>query len=222
MKTQIISILLLAVFLVSCKTYVAKRMTSYDYIQLIKENGLLVRLESAEKKVRYLDKNNNSKGVEAERKKVDKENQKLMKTFKDHFDFCDVFFFHPNDAHELKAGKFNKVKLYTSDAEEIKDNSFLREGYLVSSFGTAHGDQYIYDDGEKRVSLGGTGGASALVVMDKDYIQLSNPFPYRALLSNGKNKKREAVKMLNQEFKNYYYKYEKKKFKMDSRVNLDQ
>lgn len=207
--------------LVSCKDYRIRRNNSFDHIEFLKENILLVRLKSADNKIKLLKSNQNQARVNEEIQKIKIENSEIMKAFENHFDFCKVYFFLPKEARSLRKGNFDKVTLFNSKNTAVSDKSILRNGFLVSAFGAAYADEFIYEDRGYRGSAGGTNSFPALVIMDQDYIRLKRPFPSRIPLNSVNRKKSEAVKELNKELYNFYHKSKIKKAKLARRKQRD-
>ena len=215
MKHIFLAILIISIGLISCKDYQARRTESFKKIEIVKKNVILFRLHSSENKIKYLEKKKDKVAVKKELNKVKAINDEIYLAFKNHFDFCDVYFFYPSEASNLKSGNYDEVALMDEDAKVVMDKEFLKNGYLVSTFGFAYGDEIIHETNSDRSRLGGTGGYPALVVMDQDYIQLGNPFPYRVLLNKTPDKRKDAIRNLNTSLRDYYYKYESKKAKMN-------
>lgn len=159
--------------LVSCKDYRIRRTNSFDHIEFLKENILLVRLKSADNKIKLLKSNQDQARVNEEIQRIKIENSEIMKAFDNHFDFCKVYFFHPKEARQLRKGNFNEVSLFNSKNIAISDKSILRSGYLVSVFGAAYADEFIYEDRpleERTVSL-------RWLLWTKTISGLKDPFP---------------------------------------------
>ena len=192
----------------SCKTYKAKRLDSVEQMDFLKKHVLLVRLNSHENKIKALREISEYGQAEVLREKDKEENQKTIDAFKNNFTFSKVYFFNPSDGHDLKYGKYDELHLFDADKNEITDKSFLSEGYLVATFGYVHQDPLVFEtDGDHKLPAGGTGSTEALVIMDKDYVQLSKPFPFRVITTSNSAYKNDAVAELDQNFKAFYQKH---------------
>ena len=213
LKTSLL-IMLPFILLSSCKSYKAVRKNSFEQIAMLQNNTLLVRLNSSQNKIKALKAVNEFGEAEETRRKEIEENEKTILAFKNNYNFSRVYFFDPIEAHKLKDKKFNQVELFDSNNEIVSDNAFLKDGYLVATFGNVYQDLFIYEGEENaRTPIGGTNGKSALVILDEDYIQLRKPFPFRVIITNNKEYKRDAVNKLNNQLHRFNNKYGQKKFK---------
>lgn len=121
---SVVIVLSVILFAVSCKDYRLRRNSSFSHIEQIKQNGLLVRLTSAEKKIESLKKVNEHEKASEAAAKVKTENAEIINTFKEHFDFSEVYFFYPEHARSLREGQFDKVELLNTQKEKVTDNFF--------------------------------------------------------------------------------------------------
>ena len=192
----------------SCKTYKAKRVDAVGQLEMVKENALLVRLNSHNNKVEALRKASEFEEAERLLQNDIEENQKTIEAFRENYTFSKVYFFQSSDGNKLKNGEYDQVTLFDTDNNEIHDKAFLKNGYLVATFSSVYQYQLVYEDGEQiRVPIAGIGGLPALVVLDKDYIQLSNPFPFRVPTMYNEDFKKGAVKELDLQFHQFYRKH---------------
>ena len=210
-----IIILALVLALTNCSSYRQRVNTSIDYIDSLKENVLLVRLKTKENKAAQLAKLEGRKYAAAERKEVAMTNLNIASLFREYYNFSDVYFFFSDDGTALKAGDIKQVTFYDAALEEV-DNALLKDkAYLVAEFGFAYESQLIYEDDEgNRRAAAGTNSTPALVVMDKDYIQLEKPFPSE--VSDLNPAKRDlVVRELNEALHTFYLQAQKKKLRRE-------
>ncbi len=196
--------LLLVFTLSNCKNQRAARSSMLSSVSDFSSNTvLIVRLNTAEQKIKTLIEANQPDMAAKVRKDMDAANEETMKAFKDHFHFCNVFFLDPADAKPLKEGNHSQVSLLDRNGNLVQDLSFLKNDYFVASFSYVYQDVFVKPDkGNSLQQVGGTSGLPALVIMDKDYIQLSKPFPY--YVRTAFDSKTKAVKKLDNKLKHHY------------------
>lgn len=209
---QSVCILLLLISFSNCNNYKAIRKTSFENIEMLKNNVLLVRLKSVATNIEALKKAGKNDRAEKVKQLNLEENQKTIAAFRDVYDFSKVYFFEASEATNLKQGKFDQVILLDENSNKVEDLTFLEEGYLVATFGKVYQDQFIYtDDNNVRHSVGGTSSLPALVVMDSEYVQLKKPFPSRVMTTFREAAIQEAVVALDRKLMQFYLKYQRKK-----------
>lgn len=170
----------------------AKRieMAEKQIVQL-KNGVLLVRLNFREKEIAYYEKFGNTKGAEKTRKKQLKRNLKIAESFQNEFSFCPVYFFSMADSRKLIDGKIDSVTFYNYDVKPTSDLNLDSTDYFIGEFGqTEQQDTTAYYKGstpntgsdsnpEGKTYYGGDKFVlSALVLRDKNFNQLRDPFPY--------------------------------------------
>ena len=205
-------VLLLIFILTNCSDYRQRINTSHNQIDTLKENILLVRLNTFDEKVKRLGQTKGKLVANKERAAIDARNDLILKSFENHFDFCSVYFFYSADGSDLKAGHLSAVTFYNSNWEEVNRKLIRDKTYLVGEFAQTYADQLIYEDeeGNRRVAAG-TNGLPALVVLDEDYIQLAKPFPSEIRLAFSDEEK--AVYELNKALHRFYGTAQKKKIR---------
>ena len=211
---QCCSLILLLASFSNCKNQKALRRTSFNEIQTLKNNALLVRLHTAEHIIAALEKRNLHEEAEAARERVKKGNIRTVNAFKNNYTFSKVYFFHSGESNKLKNKNFDEVVLVDADGNPVQDRSFLKAGYLVATFGVVYHDQLIYtDSSDVKHSVAGVQGTPGLVVMDRDYVQLNKPFPFKVASPFSTDFKEGAVSALNKRLNRYYGVFEKKRHK---------
>ena len=198
---KLLMLLFLVGLLGSCASRKLRVKNSIDQIDELKENVLLVRLKSTKST------------SEKKQAKLAAQNEHIMQSFKDHYDFSTLYFFYAFDSPQLKAGEWEKVNLFDREGRAINANQLANKAYLIAEFGYTYDDQMIYEDAEgNRRMAAGTNGKKALIVLDKDYIQLGKPFP-SIEHDYGPEARAQSVKNLNNTFHQYYLSAQRKKFK---------
>lgn len=167
----------------ACKNYKIQRNRSFSQIEILKNNVLLVRLNTAHSKIEYLKNAGKLDLAEKEEQRITEKNRKTMEAFRERYDFSKVYFFYTDAADALKHGRFDEVELFDAGMRPVSDRSFLKRGYLVAAFASVYQDQtFVEGTDNARYAVAGTSGLPALVVMDAEYIQLRKPFPYRIMI----------------------------------------
>ena len=211
---QVLLLLLLPLCFSNCKNQKALRRASFNEIQTLKNNALLVRLHTADHIIEALEKRNLHKEAEEARERVKKGNIRTVNAFKNNYTFSKVYFFQSGESNNLKNKNFDEVVLVDADGNTVQDRSFLKAGYLVATFGVVYHDQLFYtDSSDVKYSVAGVQGTPGLVVMDRDYIQLNKPFPFKVAVPFSTEFKEGAVSVLNKRLNRYYGVFERKRYK---------
>jgi len=142
MKTQRITNLFfyccLLLFLNGCSSYLSRRSTAFDQIKLLRENALLVRVKTADKKIEALQKTNRKKEAQQTVDEIEAQNEAIFKSFQNNFNFSKVYFFDGNDAKYLRKQKYDQITLYDMEKKPLSDNTFLSNGYLIAAVDNIH------------------------------------------------------------------------------------
>ena len=203
---------LLGACLPACKNYKIQRNRSFSQVEILKNNALLVRLNTSNSKIGLLKNAGKLAEAEKERQMTAEKNRKTMEAFRERYDFSKVYFFYTDAADALKHGRFDEVELFDAGMRPVSDRSFLKRGYLVAAFASVYQDQtYVEGTDNARYAVAGTSGLPALVVMDAEYIQLRTPFPYRVMIDPTSPYEGESVALLNSRLHKHYTRYERKK-----------
>jgi len=155
--------------------------------------------------------------VEEEQKQ---ENLEITSAFSSSFTFCPVFFFYSYCTSNIRDGEFPGC-LMDADLKELNEIPSNVENYFVAEFYFVERNQDIYyQDYELREDTSGYKnprnlyygdtdlGPDALIVRDRDFIQLRHPFPFYVRTYQGfpvlKRKKPKVVKKLDDGLHEYY------------------
>lgn len=171
-----------------------KQDVSKTQITKLKSGPLLVRLKTSENKIKALKKAGMLEKAANLEKEQYIENNKIVKAFKDNFNFCKVAFFYSNASNKVLNKHFNGILL--NDSLKI-DNSIKIDtsgSFFIAEFGNIEQDttkyfsHYTYEPdnrcGIKKVPNYYTSSSNidfhALIIRDAHFVQLKKPFPYYA------------------------------------------
>lgn len=191
MKSNLYLTFLLVSFCGACVSTSIVPENFADPIQDVKKGFLLVRLRSVDNQIEIL--RSQRRRTEAERVRVNAklENAKIVKAFKESFDFCPVYFFYSKFSGQVRSGNLDSI---------ILDNQFLivpkdkleGKAFLVAEFANIQPPA----DGA---------GLPALIVMDSHLTQLKDPFPFyvRTTILGEEGMENKAVAILNENLKQH-------------------
>ena len=160
-------------------------MAEKDILDL-RNGALLVRLNFAKSEIEYYEKYENGKAAQKTREKSLKENTAIINAFTTYFDFCKVYFFDRRDSHAVLEKNFDQVIFYNLDAVPDTTIKLESENYYIAEFGLVEQDRSKISRALNS-ELDWEGKAeedvpkdekNALVIRDKTFEQLSDPFPY--------------------------------------------
>lgn len=154
------------------------------------DGAILVRLKSKQKQIEQLAMYNLSKANEVKRSQL-LENRKIVKAFREEFDFCPIYFFYSHHSLQVKDGELNNV--FLSDSLTIDSSITIKENKVfIAEFGSLDSDKL---------------GINALYLMDENFNYLQKPFPYYVrtfkTLFFLKKSKSEVVSELNTELSTF-------------------
>jgi hypothetical protein len=171
------------------------KKASVAQILKLHDGVLLVRLMTKKNTINAMKKVKKLKLANKTEAKLKERNQSIVCAFRNHFNFCPVYFFYSDYSIYVKDNQFERVVFL--DDSLILDSSIkvLKQPYLIAEFGSVYPDtttystSHYFDYGKKQTThYGGSGiTVSALIIKDKLFTQLKEPFPYHV---------RERKKML--------------------------
>lgn len=176
-----------AFFLSSCAT---EKYKAYRNIQQLSEGVLLVRLKTKEKTIAKYQELGMKDRAKATRVKQEAENAEILTAFDKIYQFSSVYFFYSDESKKLREKDFKSLQLFDMKQNPV-DAAFLRKKYfLIAEFGRSYDTEFVVENSKERRSAGGAGAVDALIVMDKDFVQLERPFPHTTenILKIGKSK----------------------------------
>lgn len=204
-----LSIVLIGLCASSCET--PSKIAAHEHITKLPESVLLVRLNTYEDKIEYFKERGEVAKAKEVAMKVKFSNKAFIRSFKNDFDFCPVYFFLANKAKQVSKGNFEKV-FVDENLEVISANDFPKDKvrYIAGLSGVEVDTEFnpIHDK---------------LVLMDDRFKPLKAPFPFyhgyyytrkpsQRVFSNikrelkGKTKEAKMVYMLQKGLKRYHKK----------------
>lgn len=156
----------------------------------LRTGALLVRLNFNQQEIDYYEKYQNFKQANIVRANALKTNAVIMEAFAKNFDFCPVYFFSMNDSRKILEGKLDSVIFYNASCVPDTSIHMVAPAYLIAEFDAIEQDTVYYYKGtindatnqDKAQNKSYYGGdkftISALVIRNRDFNQLRDPFPY--------------------------------------------
>src|SRR3989344_7611633 len=158
MKT-LTRILILFFLLVGITSFAQKsRDKARTNITTIKTGALFVRLRTSELKISALKSKGMVKEAEEIRLAQEATNKQIIEAFKKEYKFSKVYFFYSNHSTSVKEGNYKGLIF---DVNMQIDSSFSSNSYLIGEFDESATTQL-----------------DAFIIKDKNYVQLTKPFPY--------------------------------------------
>lgn len=166
------------------------------YIHFLKDGALFVRLQTKSRKIEILKKAGNIAAANKVKSDQIKINKSIIKSFKDGFTFCPVFFFYSHDTKHVMKHQLDSVKFLNSELQHDPNietpNQFLTAEFAIIKEDTsknypgnnADGSHFYAKDSlgnikEVKYYNGGTNMSfGALLIKSDQFIQLTKPFPY--------------------------------------------
>jgi len=102
----------------------------------------------------------------------------IMKAFKDNYTFSKVLFFYSHDKEKIKNNDFSTVKFYTDSNQLVSNDTIDFTHFFIGEISRVEIDSSIYTDGAGVEHKTANYSYSALIVRDRNFIQLGKPFPY--------------------------------------------
>lgn len=196
--------------------------TSRQQIKELKNGVLLVRLKTSEKVIQGLKEMGHFDMAEEIRQDQREENLEIAAAFKESYDFSPVCFFYSDCTRDIKEGNYDGC-IMDHGLNKISSMPENIGNYLVAEFShVQRSDEAYFQDYTLRQDTSGyktqqktyTGdtdlGPYALIVRDRDFVQLRSPFPYYVRTYEGfpilRRKKPKTVARLNEALHEYYSK----------------
>lgn len=201
---RVIFLLLLPVFCVA-QNLPTNKQAAIEQIEALKNGALVVRLKTSDKSVaayRKSGRNDVADRIVADR---ERQNMKIIKAFKDYFDFCPVYFVYATATNDLLAGKsvkFLNDTLGVNDTVTVKGKYFLFAEYGVLNTNMQQDDSHA--SGTKRTDESSNPSSnSAIFISDTSLNQLQEPFPFAQVVMMDNYHK--AVERLNGALYRFYF-----------------
>jgi len=154
--------------------------TAKQHINDLKNGLLLVRLDYKTKEITYYEEHGNSKEATNIREKQATVNKEIMNAFQKYYSFSPVYYFSIDDSRKLLDERYDEIQLL--DQFGIRDTTInLRDHtFFVAEFGVANQEHLTAeDDSEFATKM----SINALVIRDKNLVELRDPFPYHVKYS---------------------------------------
>ena len=139
----------------------SRKKIAREHIISLNDGVILCRLQRSDERIAQLD----SLGLHAEaeeiRKSQKQENEKIVKAFESHFDFCDVYFFYSDNVDQIKRGDYSFL-LEPDDKkiEKLKTANIYFAAYKLMPHDTEFNSR-----------------SKGIVIMDSDFHTVEAPFP---------------------------------------------
>ena len=167
-------------------------------INKLKKGVLIVRLKTKQRSIDALLK----RGMKKKAKKIENEiheyNMDIMHAFEKNYNFSDVYFFYSDNTQKVKDMQFNSIFL---NKDLVVDPSIklnpLYDFYMIADFDQVR----TLDENGKYSSQSLI--SEALVIKDRDFEQMSRPFPLFVKTGN-KNQIVSQVIKLNDKFHKFH------------------
>lgn len=118
------------------------------------------------------------KGVAEYQKELDETHSAYIAAFKKHYTFSKVAFFHSDDKKQLKAGNFSEVKFYNVNNELADNDTIDFSHFFIAEVSRIELDSATTTNGEGDTIKIADYSFSALIVRNRNFVQLDEPFPY--------------------------------------------
>lgn len=181
-----------------------------EQILELKNGVLLVQLKTRQKTIDAYTKKDLDKKAKEIKELQHRDNLNIIKGFNEYFNFCPVYFYTSNDFKKVKAQNFTDVTFYDSLMQpktiniDLNNSNYYiceisKNNYDNSTLKNIPGYKLDYDRSIK---------FDAFIIKNKEFQQLSSPFPYYAkthIAVKVKDKKRwEAIRKINYRLHSFY------------------
>ncbi|CAN5370410.1 hypothetical protein BH09BAC1_BH09BAC1_03160 [soil metagenome] len=182
-----------------------KRQYAQEQIKALKGGTLLVRLHSRDKSVNLYRQNGQHEIANKIEDEQFQENKAIVAAFTRYFNFSKVYFFNADDTEKIKAGNMQGIFLNSQMQGDATIAPRL-DTFMVAEFGPLEGETRVIP-GDTLVPLpdyvSGEVLERALVIRDKNFMQMRDPFPYYIRGAN-RSKIEKQVTRLNERLQSYY------------------
>jgi hypothetical protein len=190
---------------------------AYDQIIQMKNANLLYRLQSSFKSMEAMQKKGNIEEAERIKKEQDSVNLEIISAFRNHFDFCPVYFFYNYNTKRVKNLVLDSI--FVNDTLETDSTINLNNSdFYIAAIENTDGRSkmaspvftYILEDNkyipyeDAGISVGP--GFEALLIMDKHFGLMQAPFPAYIKRNEFLNSRKteEMIDILNARLHRFY------------------
>jgi hypothetical protein len=196
-----------------------------EKISVLKNGALLVRIHTKENSIEALKSSGQVDVAKQVEEKQIAYNNEVITAFRSEYKFCPVYFFSSKYSENVASGKMDEVVFYNDKLMEDSTIKFVQGDFLTAEFGPLDPDTATYYEGdyydrsgkgleEKDAQYGASNlGIEALKIMNKQFIQLRDPFPYYVRTYDSlpvERKLSKAVAKMNKQLNDYYAKNKSK------------
>jgi len=125
----------------------------------LKNNMLLVRVQTDMNKIQALESKGFKKRAEKAKKEQYYKNKELLLAFDQTFDFCPVYFFYARNSEAITNGELEGV-VFDSQLHEVPAEN-LKPDYFIGDFSST-----------------GSTGLTGFILKDRYFVPLEDPFPF--------------------------------------------
>ena len=190
-----------------------------EKILQLKDGALIVRLKTKENSIVALRKAGNHELADKVELKQKTYNKELIRAFRSDFKFCPVYFLPSNYSENIIAGKIADVVFVNDSLDPDTSITMTQLNFLTAETGPLDPDTASYFESqhydysgknlEKKETqyIGQNAGFEVIKMMNKEFIQLTQPFPYYVRIYDSLPMERslpKAVARLNEKLQNYY------------------
>lgn len=118
-------------------------------------------------------------------------------------------FFYANEAKFSRQKQYDQITFYDFNNKPVDDQSCLEKGYLIAALDYIHEYEFLEETDSVRKVVSATMGFPSLVLMDKDFVSLSKPFPRRIINRNDDLLDADEVAQLDFQLFKYYKRHQK-------------
>jgi hypothetical protein len=166
-----------------------RRQRGKSQIRDLKSGTLLVRLKADEKRIEAFEKKGDFAKAEKVRKFRRDCNLRVVQAFAGNYKYSKTLFFISYDSEKVKNGQFDGIfvndslEVDTSIILDTKKAWFIGEFDVIEADTAKHRESTYWNPNTKRLEYTYWSSSSnfsrrALIVRDKNFIQLRRPFPY--------------------------------------------
>lgn len=190
-------------------------------INELQKGVLLVRLKTKEKTIEAMKKSGKLDLALKTENKLKNRNTLIIKAFKNSFKFCPIYFIYSTDSKHVRNNNLDSVEFLNDDLTVNKSIKITNPYIYIAEFGNIEPSQtisYQYSadppiNNNKNTYNGSTNFSfKAVVIKDKMFNQLRDPFPYYVKEATGFNEGKHinsAILSLNAKLFKFYKKQNK-------------
>lgn len=184
-------------------------------LKRLQEGTLLVRLKTEEKKIAALESIGKTALAERTRRLRREQNLRIVDAFQQHYTYSKVVFFFNTDSRKVLEHQWEGIFLDSNLERDPAIRIDTTKGYYIGEIDvleadtTKHAEMPYWDPNRKKIEHTYYGSPSdfsrsALVIRDRNFIQLRRPFPYYVSCESEQTSD-QVVRTVNRAFKPTVY-----------------